>query len=321
LGRLLFRLPFQQFRTNGSVFVVFAIEIERAMAEWKRRTSGLLVPAVEQARPPMSSLPAGWSSPKPANRIYTRTGVRPVDPAAGSWGPADLHIHVKGRAEATAQILIGVAVLKQAGAIWNYVVHMTGAVWQDWEGSGDLSNRAHRVPCNPIIANRSIPDLAPTISLRNALIDPLARTDFLPIHANYADSRFEKLGGANSFTSAVRLVVREQARDKAIDYELFRHALLDIALAGYNAAYQQVRREVQNAINNENVSAFVARRDGLNPIAPKNNIEAVQDAVHDLLRFSTTTTPDLLNRDVFRMETERQKRLASGRDTYSVRLR
>jgi hypothetical protein len=67
----------------------------------------------------------------------------------------------------------------------------------------------------------------------------------------------------------VRLVVREQGRAKAVDYELFRHALLDIALAGYNAAYQQVRREVQNAINNEDVSAFVARRDGLNPIAPK----------------------------------------------------
>jgi hypothetical protein len=228
---------------------------------------------------------------------------------------------VKGRAEATAQILIGAAVLKQVGAIWNYVVHMTGAVWQDWEGSSDLSNRAHRVPCNPIIANRSIPDLAPTISFRNALIDPLARTDFLPIHANYADSRFEKLGGANSFTSAVRLVVREQARDKAVNYDLFRHAVLDVALAGYNAACQQVRREVQNAINNENVSEFASRRDRFNPIAPKHNIEAVQDAAYDLLRFSTTTTPDLLNREVFQAEADRQKRLASGRDTYSVPLK
>jgi hypothetical protein len=292
------------------------------MAEWKTRPSGLLVPLVPQSAPPMSSLPVGWPSPKPkGGRIFTHPGARPVEPPGGSWSPADLHIHVKGRADATAQILIGVAVLKQVGAIWNYVVDTTGAVWQDWEGSSDLSNRAHRLPCNPTIANRSIPDLAPTISLRNALIHPLAQTDFLPIHANYADSRFEKLGGANSFAAAVRLVAREQTRGKAADYDLFRQAVLGVAISGYNTAYQQVGHELQNTINNEDARTFASRRDRFNPIAPKHNIEAAQDAAYDLLRFSTTTTPDLLNREAFQSQANRQKRLASGRDIYSVPLK
>ena len=182
--------------------------------------------------------------------------MRPAEPAGGSWSIRDLHTHVEGRANATAEILIGVAVLKKVGAIWNYFVDTTGAVWQDWEGSNQLSHRAHRLPCNPIITNESIPDPVLTISLRDALIDPLARTDFLPIYANYADSRFEKSGGADSFATAVRVVAREQTRDRAIDYDLFRHAVLGVAQAGYSAAYENVGREVQNAMNDETVPEF-----------------------------------------------------------------
>ncbi|HWH61516.1 MAG TPA: hypothetical protein VN682_28090 [Terriglobales bacterium] len=291
------------------------------MAEWKTRPSRLLVPAFPQSRLPMSSLPAGWPSPKPRRRIFTHPGVKPAEPAAGSWSIRDLHVHVKGRANATAEILIGVAILKRVGAIWNYFVDITGAVWQDWEGSSELSHRAHRVPCNPIITNCSIPDLAPTISLRNALIDPLARTDFLPIHANYADSRFEKFGGAESLATAVRVVAREQARDRTVDYDLFRHAVLAVAQAGYNAAYEQVGREVQNAMNSETVPEFFSRTDEHNPVAPKNNLESVQDAAYELLRFSKSTMPDLVNRAGFQAEVDRQTRLASGKDVHSVPLR
>jgi hypothetical protein len=290
------------------------------MPEWKQRPSGLLVPAFPQSRLPMSSLPAGWPSPKPKRRIFTHPGVKPAEPAGGSWSIRDLHVHVKGRASATAEILIGVAVLKSVGAIWNYFVDTTGAVWQDWEGSSELSHRAHRLPCNPIITNQNIPDLAPTVSLRNALIDPLARTDFLPIYANYADSRFEKLGGAHSFATAVRVIAREQPRNKAIDYELFRHAVLGVAQAGYNAAYEQVGHEVQNAMNSETATEFFSRTDEYNPVAPKDVLESVQDAAYDLLRFSKSTLPDLLNRAGFQAEVDRQMRLASGRDTYSVPL-
>ena len=94
------------------------------------------------------------------------------------------------------------------GAIWNYFVDTTGAVWQDWEGSTSylIGTPSAVLPHH----QPKIPNLAPAISLRDALIDPLARTDFLPIYANYADSRFEKFGGAESFATAVRVVAREQ---------------------------------------------------------------------------------------------------------------
>ncbi|HEX7360312.1 MAG TPA: hypothetical protein VF283_07455 [Bryobacteraceae bacterium] len=184
-----------------------------------------------------------------------------------------------------------------------------------------MSHRAHRVPCNPTITNRSIPDLAPTISLRNALIDPLARTDFLPLYANYADSRFEALGGADSFANAVRIIAREQPQDKPIDYDLFRHAVLGVAQAGYNAAYEQVGLQLRDAMNSETTSKFFSRRDEHKPIAPKNQLESVQDAAYDLLRFSKLTISDLVNRAAFQTEVGRQMRLASGKDAYSVPLR
>ena len=62
------------------------------MAEWKARPSGLLVPAVPQHNAPMSSVPAGWASPTPERRIFTRPGVGPAEPAGGSWSIRDLHI-------------------------------------------------------------------------------------------------------------------------------------------------------------------------------------------------------------------------------------
>lgn len=290
------------------------------MSDWKTRPSGLIVPAFPDPRPPMSSLPVGWPSPKPDNRVFTRPGSRPADPAGGSWSIRDLHIHAQGRADATAELLIGVAVLKCTGSIWNYYVDSTGAVWQDWEGSSGLSHRAHRMPCNPIITNSSIPDFAPTVSLRNALIDPLARTDFLPLYANHADSRFEKLGGAASLASAVRVVVREQPRDKPVDYDLFRHAALAVAQAGYKAAYEQVNHEVLEAMNDETAAELFERTANYRPKAPKDNLESVQDAADDLLRFTASAVPNLVQRTAFQSHVDRLTRLASGNDSYVRRI-
>ena len=99
------------------------------MSGWTPRPSGILIPSFSQ-RTPMSSLPAGWVSPKPDRRIYThRPAPKPSDPPAGSWSLKDLHVHTEGRVNSTAQLLLGVAVLKQRGGIWNYVVSGTGAVW------------------------------------------------------------------------------------------------------------------------------------------------------------------------------------------------
>ena len=64
-----------------------------------------------------------------------------------------------------------------------------------------------------------------------------------------------------------------------------------------------------------------ARIDEYSPVAPKDNLESVQDAAYELLRFSKTAVPDLLNRVGFQAEVDRQMRLASGKDIYSVPLR
>jgi len=280
------------------------------MSDWKQRPSGLLVPAFPQ-RTPMSSLPAGWDPPKPERRIYTRQGPRPVDPVPGSWSTRDLHEHVRGRAEATARILLGTAVLKHRLSIWNYVVSWTGAVWQDWEGSSAESQRAHRAPCNPTIGNSNIPDLARGPGLRNALIEPLAKTDFLPMIANYADSRFESLGGAKTLADAVGFVAREQRRDKTVDYDLFHHAL-SVALGGYGRAYEAVFTEIRERLNREGPVQLQTRIDNHNPNAPTHNFEDALEAAYDLKRFTTSATSDLLHSIPFKAEVERLNDLASS---------
>jgi hypothetical protein len=219
-------------------------------------------------------------------------------------------VHVKGRAEATALILIAAAILKQRGYIWNYVVASTGAVWQDWEGTSVESERAHRIPCNPIICNTNIPDLARSRSLRDALIDPLAQTDFLPKHANYADSRFEALGAADSLVAAVRFVIREQDREKPVSYDMFRHALLGMAIDGYKRAYEAVGSEILNFYTRETSKKFIKRVDEFNPRGKKDNIEAAQEAATDLARFTGTTTPSLLHAIPFEAEVRRITELA-----------
>jgi hypothetical protein len=285
------------------------------MGNWIHRPSGLMVPAFPH-RIPMSSLPAGWESPKPAARIFTRRGKKPIDPPAGSWSLRDLHVHVEGRADATAQLLIGVAILKQRGCIWNYHVSRTGAVWQDWKGKGAESNRAHRVPCNPIICNQNIPDIAGDWpGLRDALIDALAVTDYLPKIANHADSRFEKLGGAAAFEDAVRLVVREQERNRPLNYEAYRHALLGIAIAGYKTAYDAVWQEVLDHINNEGPEELQERIDDFNPNAPTDDLEGGLDAVFELKRYTAGATSKFLQSPGYDAELKRLSELAGGKSS------
>jgi len=259
----------------------------------------------------MSSLPAGWLPPKPKNRIFVRKGPRPADPPPGSWSPQDLHIHVEGRAESTARILLGVAFLKQSACIWNYVVGCTGAVWQDWEGTSEDSVRAHRAPCNPIIGNSNIPDLAGTPALRDALIEPLAKTDFLPMVTNYADSRFESLGGAKSLADAVSVVVREQPRDKPVIYDLFKHALEGVALSGYRTACDMVFNEIRDRLNREGPIELQSRIDRHNPNAPTHNLEDALEAAYDLRHYTATASSGLLHAVKFKSEVDRLNSLAT----------
>lgn len=283
------------------------------MSSWTQRPSGLVVPAFSQAEP-MSSLPAGWVQPKPERRIYThRPPPMPADPPPGSWSLKDLHYHVKGRADSTAQLLIGVAILKSRGCISNYVVSRTGAVWQDWKGNGDESNRAHRIPCNPTITNKNVPDIAEGLSLRDALIDALAATDYLPRLANHADSRFEVLGAADSLVSAIRFVIREQQVKVPVDYDVFRHGLIGVALSGYKAAYEKVCDEFVDRLNAESPEKLFTRIAGFRANAPTHNLEGALEAASDLRSYTAGDSSSFIHPVAFKKEAERLNDLASNR--------
>ena len=262
----------------------------------------------------MTTLPAGWPSSKPDGRTITQPGASTAGELPGSWSPIYAYEHVQGRIDSTAQILLGVAVLKSKGHIWNYVVGHTGAVWQDRKGTTALSNRAHCVPCNPTITNQNIPDIAPTHGLRNALIAPLAKTDFLNKIVNHCDSRFEALGAADSFANAVRLTAREQERGKPVSYDLFFHALQGLAVAGYRAAYQRVYTEAMDALNGETSIGLQQRTEAYSVRRPKTNLEAIVETAEDLNIATAAVSTRFASQGGFDGEVTRLGALADGTD-------
>src|SRR5262249_4133882 len=100
----------------------------------------------------------------------------------------DLQTHLRGRAQATSEVAIGVAFLRSRGWIQETAaIAYTGAAYQDATGTPEHP-RAHRFPCNPKINIRNIPDIPPrgAWGLREALKQPLAITDFVSAAVNYA---------------------------------------------------------------------------------------------------------------------------------------
>jgi hypothetical protein len=213
----------------------------------------------------------------------------------------ELHVHIRGRADATIQVLTGAAVLKRhnrlpvAGA-----VTVTGARWQDWRGTRE-SPRAHRFPCNPQIGGVSLPDLVANARLRMLLLEPLAVTDPLPFHVNYADRLFEELGGIEAARAAVEYVASNQkVNAAAVDRALVEHAWRTIAFPGYVGAYQNVQRELDGRVNQESAIGLHDRIAQFRPNAPTDNIEAVQDVAGDALRSTIlVSSPPLLSPEGF----------------------
>lgn len=108
-------------------------------------------------------------------------------------GIRELHTHVRGRAEVSIWILTAVASLR-APIFYLLPEPFRPPVWQDWKGTRKKP-RAHRVPCNPQIRNRDLPDFASNPPLPGSLQEALAETDYLPFHVNYAERFFEEFGG------------------------------------------------------------------------------------------------------------------------------
>jgi hypothetical protein len=199
--------------------------------------------------------------------------------------------HVTGRNAAAAEVLAGAAVLCANGWVSSHAAaSYTGAQYQDATGT-PLHPRAHRFPCNPTLGGQSLPRLAARFSpvLSNALKQPLAATDLLPIEANYADNLFEASGACDAVLAALEKILKGQRAGKAVDADLVKEALAHDLLPGFLAAYDEAYRKAQ-AKDNPNVPPFSILEPGLverlnersihmpmTPNRPKTNIEGVGD--------------------------------------------
>jgi hypothetical protein len=158
----------------------------------------------------------------------------------------DLELHVRGRAQATAEVAIGVAFLRSQGWIQeSAVITYTGAAYQDATGTPE-HQRAHRFPCNPKINIWNLPEVPPrgAWQLRDALKRPLAVTDFVPAAVNYADGVFERSGACETVVDMIEFIVAGQTNGRPLHVNLVRHALTHIALPGYQRAYELARRKI-----------------------------------------------------------------------------
>lgn len=212
-----------------------------------------------------------------------------------------LEQHARGRLEAVAKIVSGVALLTSEGRA-SHMDHVsyTGAVYQDIKGTPE-NPRAHRFPCNPKIGIWNIPEIvSPRFHrLRGELARPLAVTDLLPIEANYADSRFEEGGGSDTVKECIEFVLTEQRRGKPPHINLIRHAISHIAMPGFEQAYEIVLDSVETKIHSgpgpidladpgwvehANAASLAAN---IEPGRPTQNLLSVADVLHFYLQNAT----------------------------------
>src|SRR5579884_3596419 len=198
-------------------------------------------------------------------REFTGQGAAPK--RAEGWNPDELHRHVRGRAETTIRILTVGALLRSQNLLpARAAVSVTGARWQDWRGTRDQP-RAHRMPCNPQIAGRDLPDFFVKPVTRRRIQDALGETDELPFHVNYADRLFESCGGIESARRGVEQIVAAQKAGGDLDYAAIRNAWRTV-LAGYIGAWSAVERNLLDRMGREDAMVFLERVAGFRPNAP-----------------------------------------------------
>lgn len=229
------------------------------------------------------------------------TGAGPAPPRRAGWNSDELHSHIRGRADATVKLLIGAAALRSLNLVPGHdVVSVTGARWQDWRGTREQP-RAHRIPCNPCIAGRALPDLAPTASrLREKLKETLAVTDSLPFHVNYADRLFEELGGIEAVRKGIGEAVGRQMPGVAVSHAVVHDAWRQTVLPGYVGAWEAVERELLDRVNRENAVRLLERIAGFRRNAPTDSIETVMDVAYDAKRSTElVSVPGAISRPGF----------------------
>jgi hypothetical protein len=247
----------------------------------------------------LSKWPRSLRQYKPPSRVYNRELVKQAP--AGSSLVQRLEFHARQRSEATAEVLMGVGLLRSRGRVYKTdAVAYTGAVWQDMAESGNpFEQRSHRVPCNPTIGYKNIPDHTLSPRLRYELTIPLAVTDPLPIIANYADKRFEDLGGKEALARAVREIVQHQEQGRPVDYDLYVHALR-IVLGDYAKAFRErVIPDVEMKVEREGAESLREQMERYKPSAPTTSPDMLLDVVHQYAMVAQPQAPVLEKRPMF----------------------
>ena len=266
------------------------------MASWKLNEFGLLVP----------DGPYTYGPPVGLNRLRKVLGSkfmldkprREKTPGATSPPPnlqfdsldfRNIEPHVRGRGEESVRVLVGVAFLRSKGLIGrDAAVNYAGARYQRGTGNQDF-DAAHQFPCTPTINSFPLPSFAPYGRLRDALVRPLAITDYLPKLFNYADRLFESSGGCDAVIEPIRLIMHDQKQGQPVHDKLVQHAAWFKLFPNYLKAYQMAQKLANadqegidlldpTAIDRMNEAALSTTQD-LDTSRPTKNMAMVADVL------------------------------------------
>jgi len=219
------------------------------MARWKLNEFGLLVPDDPYTYgPPVGLnrlrkvLGSRLMLDKPNREKTPATTKPPANLQFDSLDFRNIEPHVRGRGEESVRVLVGVAFLRSKGLIGRDArVNYAGARYQHGAGNQNF-DAAHQFPCTPTINSFPLPSFAPHGRLREALVRPLAITDYLPKLFNYADRLFESSGGCDAVIEPIQLIMHDQKQDQPVHDKLVHHATWLMLLPNYLKAYQMAHK-------------------------------------------------------------------------------
>lgn len=277
------------------------------MAGWKLNEFGLLVP----------DSPHTYGPPVGLNRLRKVLGSKFVlskpgrEKASGDTNPPaslqfdsldfrNIEPHVRGRGEESVRVLVGVAFLRSKGLIGRDApVNYAGARYQHGAGNRNF-DAAHQFPCTPIINSSPLPSFAPHGRLRDALVRPLAITDYLPKLFNYADRLFERIGGCDAVIEPIRLIMHDQKQGQPVHDKLVQYAtwckLLPNYLKAHQMAYNLASADQQGidlldpaAIDRMNEEALSTTQ-GLDTSKPTKNMAMVADVLWHSIKVTESNS-------------------------------
>lgn len=266
------------------------------MPTWKLNEFGLLVPDGPYTNGPPVGLArlrkvlgSKFMFDKPRREKTAATTKPPANLMIDSLDFHNIEPHVRGRGMESVRVLVGVAFLRSKGLIGRDArVGYVGAQYQQGSGNPNF-DAAHQFPCTPTVNSFPLPRSAPQGRLRDALVRPLAVTDYLPKLFNYADRLFESSGGCDAVVEPIGLILHDQKEGQPVDAKLVQHAtwvkLLPKYIEAYETAHNFASRDRQgidlldpNALDRMNEAALATNQD-LDTSKPKQNMEMVGDVL------------------------------------------